>query len=448
MKKVAVFGVGYVGCVTAACLARDGHRVIGVDIDHDKVAALNAGRSPVSEAGLEELLAQQTAAGRLSATDDVQRAIHETEIAVIAVGTPSALDGAVSTDAVRRVVQTIGQALRKSDQPYTVVVRSTLLPGILEQQLAPLLAEAAGRELGPALRLCNNPEFLRESTAIDDYDAPPFVIVGTIDGWDADTVLELYRNVQAEFAVTDARTAALVKYGCNAFHALKVAFANEMGSLAKSLGADGRKVMDLLCRDTKLNVSPAYLRPGFAFGGSCLPKDVRALARYAEREALRLPLLRSVLPSNHEHLQRALAMVEAGGHRRIGVAGLSFKAGTDDLRESPFVTLVETLVGRGYDVKIFDPGISVSRLRGRNLAYIDQHLPHLAALLVETPAELREHAELILVSTRVADELDLPKTYRGEVIDLRRSLVVANCPAGFQGCVEPPPTSAGTDVAE
>lgn len=426
MKKVAVFGIGYVGCVTAACLSRDGHRVIGVDIDRDKVHALNAGQSPVAEPGLDDLLKRQTKSGRLSATNDVERAVRETEIGVIAVGTPSTQDGAVSTRAVSRVVQAIGEVLRVSRQDYTVVVRSTLLPGILEEQLAPLLSETVGRELGPGLRICNNPEFLRESTAIRDYDAPPFVVVGTTDDWNADSVLELYRTVRAEQIVTDSRTAALLKYACNAFHALKVAFANEIGSFAKSFGADGRKVMELLCRDTKLNVSPAYLRPGFAFGGSCLPKDVRALARYAEREALRLSLLGSILPSNREHLQRAIEMVEETGHRKIGVVGLSFKAGTDDLRESPFVTLVETLVGRGYDIRIHDPGVSISRLRGRNLAYIDQHLPHLAALLVDSPAELVEHATLLLVGTEVADELDLLSSYAGEVIDLRKSLVIAD----------------------
>jgi len=424
VKKVAVFGIGYVGCVTAACLSRDGHPVVGVDVDRDKVNALNAGTSPVSEPGLEELLQSQVDAGRLVATTDVQKAVSNTQIAMIAVGTPSAKDGAVSTQAVQRVVQSIGRALRDTDQDYTVVVRSTLLPGILEETLAPLLADAANRPLGPSLRICNNPEFLRESTAIVDYDDPPYVVVGTTDDWDAAEVMELYASVPAERVVTDSRTAALVKYACNAFHALKVAFSNEIGAFARLLGGDGQKVMDLVCRDTKLNISPAYLQPGFAFGGSCLPKDVRAIARCAQREALRLNLLDSVLRSNEEHIRRGIDLVERSGRRRIGVAGLSFKADTDDLRESPYVTLVETLIGRGYDIKIYDPGIAVTRLRGRNLAYIDQHLPHLAALLVETPAELYEHAQLCLACTRIADDLDLATTFSGDVIDLRKDLVV------------------------
>jgi len=427
VKRVAVFGMGYVGCVTAACLTRDGNRVVGVDIDGDKVAAINAGQTPVAEPGLAELIAPAVADGTLRATTDVTEAVHQTEMGLITVGTPSARDGSVCIRALERIVTAIGKALRHGGQPYTVVVRSTLLPGILEQRLAPLLVEASGRQLNNGLHLCNHPEFLRESTAIRDYDRPPYVVVGTMNGWDAAPVMELYRDVDAEQIITDSRTAAMLKYACNAFHAVKIALANEIGALAKSLGADGRKVMELVCRDTKLNVSPAYLRPAFAFGGSCLPKDLRALNRYADREALWLSLLGSVLPSNREHLQRAIDLVEEQGHKRIGLAGLSFKAHTDDLRESPFVTLVETLVGRGYHVKIYDPSISMSRLRGRNLTYIDQHLPHLAALLVDTPEELYEHAELLLLGTGVADGLeDLDTRYAGKKIDLRVALVAAD----------------------
>jgi GDP-mannose 6-dehydrogenase len=425
VKRIAVFGVGYVGCVTAACLSRDGHQVIGVDVDRAKVEGLNAGRSPVTEPGLDDLVARQVAAGTLRATTDVERAVRETEIALIAVGTPSTRQGAVSSQAVERVIQSIGMALRNTRQPYIVVVRSTLFPGILEDCLAPQLVEAAARELGPDLQICNNPEFLRESTAIADYDQPPFVVFGTLGGCGEMGLFDLYPAVQSERIVTDTRTAALLKYACNGLHALKVAFANEIGALARSVGADGGEVMDLVCRDTKLNVSPAYFRPGFAFGGSCLPKDLRAITRYAEREALRLTLLSSILPSNHEHLRRALDMIEDSGHRKIGIVGLSFKAGTDDLRESPYVTLAETLVGRGYQVSIYDPGISLHRLRGRNLAYIDQHLPHLGALLVENPSELYDHASLLLLATSVADPLNIPGHFDGAVLDLRNCLVNA-----------------------
>ncbi|HZW30479.1 MAG TPA: nucleotide sugar dehydrogenase [Isosphaeraceae bacterium] len=422
MSRVSVFGIGYVGCVSAACLARDGHQVIGVDVDADKVGELNAGYAPIAEPGLPELVRAQVQAGNLRGTRDVEEAVLTSEIGLITVGTPSNDNGDVSTRAVEQVVAAIGRTLRQSARDFTVVVRSTLLPGILEERLAPLLQEAAGRPLGRGLDLANNPEFLRESSAIRDYDDPPFVLVGADHPRTAQAVLALYEQIAAERVVTDPRTAALVKYGCNAFHALKVAFANELGSLARSFGVDGAEILGLLCRDRRLNISTAYLRPGFAFGGSCLPKDLRALTRYAEREALRLDLLASILPSNEDHLRRAVRLIQGAGHRKIGIIGLSFKPGTDDLRESPLVILVETLLGRGFDIKILDPGISVSRLRGRNLAYIDRHLPHLAALLVEDVAELAQHASLLVLGSDVADSLDWRSGYTGAVIDLRRDL--------------------------
>ena len=426
MKRIAVFGTGYVGCVTAACLSRDGFHTVGVDIDSGKVAALNAGESPVAEPGLTELVSQQVAAGRLRATEDFREAIAETDIAMIAVGTPSDRAGAVSTDALEKVIASIGESLKEKSHPYTVVIRSTLLPGILENRLTPLLAETSNAAIGEEIHICNNPEFLRESVALRDYDAPPFVVAGASSAKAGDEVLSLYQGIAAEKIVTDTYTAALLKYACNAYHAVKIGFANEIGALARSFGADGQQVMDLVCRDTKLNVSRAYLRPGFAFGGSCLPKDLRALTRYAEESAMHISLLRSILPSNQEHLDRAIEIIEDRGKKKVGLIGLSFKAGTDDLRESPFVTLVETLVGRGYDVKIFDPGISISRLKGRNLAYIDQRLPHLAALLVEDLGQLLEHGDLLVLGNDIADEVDLSSRPLDQIVDLRRCLVVAD----------------------
>ena len=424
MKSVAVFGMGYVGCVTAACMSRDGHRVIGVDVDREKIAALEAGRSPVAEPGLDRLIRAEIAAGRLEATRDVAGAVGESEIALVAVGTPSAGDGSVQTGAVERVVESIGKALRGSDRPYTVVIRSTLLPGILEERLAPLLEDAAGCAAGTGrIALCNNPEFLRETTAIRDYDDPPFVLVGAGDPSEAEPILQLYHRVKAERFVTDTKTAALVKYACNAFHALKIDFANEIGTLARAFGADGQEVMRLVCCDRRLNVSPAYLRPGFAFGGSCLPKDVRALTRFAQQQAIRTELLNAILPSNQSHLDRALRMIREAGHRKLGLVGLSFKAGTDDLRESPQVILAETLLGRGYDLKIYDPGVRLTKLVGTNLSYIDMHLPHLAALLTDDPNDLAQHADVLVLATDVAEERDWPVLCRGEVIDLRRDLV-------------------------
>jgi GDP-mannose 6-dehydrogenase len=439
VKNTAVFGLGYVGCVSAACLGRDGHHVLGVEVSPDKIAEVNAGCAPIYEPGLTELVRDQVAAGRLQATDDVEKAVRGSEVAFITVGTPSAEDGAVNSQSVELVLKDIGSVLRRSGQAYTIVVRSTLMPGILEERLAPLLEEAIGKELGREVWLCNNPEFLREGSAIRDYDHPPFVLVGADDEAPARLILDLYRSVAAEQIVTDTRTAALVKYASNAFHALKVSFANEIGSLAKSLGANGHEVMELVCRDRKLNISSAYLRPGFAFGGSCLPKDLRALTRHAEQQALRLELLPAILPSNEAHLRRALKLVQETGHRAIGVLGLSFKAGTDDLRESPLVIFVETLLGRGYHIKIYDPNVLLSQLRGRNLAYVERHLPHLAALLVDGPQKLYDHASLLVIGSDVAEDLDWREQYSGPVLDLRRDLaqtVAANEPA--EHCPAPP----------
>lgn len=425
MPRVAVFGLGYVGSVTAACLAKDGHTVVGVDLDAAKVAEINAGVPPISEAGLPELLPEQVAAGRLKAITDVSAAVLETDIALIAVGTPSGDDGSVSAVGVERVIRDIGAALKTSGKPYLVVVRSTLLPGILETRLRPALEESAGRPLGAGLGLCNNPEFLRESTAVKDYYHPPYVLVGANNAADAELVFSLYSEVAGEKLSTDTRTASLVKYACNAYHAVKVTFANEIGTLARSFGANGHEVMRLVCKDTKLNVSAAYLRPGFAFGGSCLPKDLRALTRHAEQQAVRLPLLASVLPSNEGHLKRALKLIRDTGHRKVGLVGLSFKAGTDDLRESPLVDLAEALVGAGCEIRIYDPNVMPDRLRGRNLTYIERHLPHLAALLCPQAEPLLDHAGLLVLGTDVADAFDWHGRFHGPVIDLRTALTSA-----------------------
>lgn len=429
MKHIAVFGMGYVGCVTAGCLSRDGHHVLGVDIDREKLAAINAGVAPISEPGLEELIKTQIMTGRLQATNDFVAAVRRSEMALVSVGTPSASDGRVETHAVERVVRAIGRALRGTTDEYTIAIRSTLLPGILEERLQPALEESADRPVGTGIRLCNNPEFLREATAIRDYDEPPFILVGAAHSTDAEPVLELYQQIDAPRFVTDTRTAFLVKYACNAFHAMKIGFANEIGALARAFSADGQEVMRLLCQDTRLNISPAYLRPGFAFGGSCLPKDVRALTRFAQQRAIRCDLLGGILPSNDAHIARALTKIQDTGSRRIGLVGLSFKAGTDDLRESPHVILAEMLLGRGYDLRIYDPGVRVARLVGSNQSYVDRHLPHLAALLVDDPRVLYGHSELLVVATDVANPLDWTGLFSGEVIDLRRDLVSGRPPA-------------------
>jgi GDP-mannose 6-dehydrogenase len=418
---------------------------MGVEVSRDKIEEVNAGHAPIYEPGLAELVREQVRAGRLQATDDVEKAVRGSEGALITVGTPSANDGAVCSQSVELVLKDIAGVLRRSGQAYTIVVRSTLLPGILEERLLPLLEESVGGRQN--VWLCNNPEFLRESSAIHDYDHPPFVLVGADNPAPAQSVLDMYGGIAAKQIVTDTRTAALVKYACNAFHALKVTFANEIGSVAKSLGADGHEVMELVCQDRKLNISPAYLRPGFAFGGSCLPKDLRALTRYAEQRALRLELLPAILSSNEAHLRRAVRLVQETGHRAIGIIGLSFKAGTDDLRESPLVILVETLLGRGYQIKIYDPNVLLSQLRGRNLAYVERHLPHLAALMVEDPREVYDHASLLVLGSDVAEDLDWGAWYSGAVLDLRRDLARAAVPhrpalqpSALRDSAEVPPT--------
>ncbi len=424
--KIAVIGMGYVGCVTATCLARDGNQVTGIDVDERKVRSINSGVSPVFEPGLDTLLKKQVDSGRLRGTTSMEEAVRDSDVALIAVGTPSADDGSVNYRTVQRVIESVGECLRDANRPYTVVVRSTLLPGVLEEVLVPALEKASGQVIGDQIQLCNNPEFLRETTAIADYDEPPFVLVGANNETAAETALELYRDLQCEKVVVSTREAAMVKYASNAYHALKIAFANEIGAMSKSLGADGQRVMEVACRDTQLNVSKAYLRPGFAFGGSCLPKDVRALARYSEQQGVQCPLMKSILPSNNDHLLRAIKMVRETGKKKIGLIGLSFKAGTDDLRESPQVALAETLLGQGYELRIYDPDVRVTALVGSNLHYIDEHLPHLAALLCEDPANLVEHSEAIILATGTADRVSNQcEHFSGPVIDLRSDLVVS-----------------------
>jgi GDP-mannose 6-dehydrogenase len=390
-----------------------------VDISEEKVAAVCRGVAPVSEPGLDQLIERCVDDGSLSATTSLGDAVDATDMALVTVGTPSSRDGSVDSSAVERVIRSIGERLRGSDRKYTIVIRSTLLPGILEERLVPALEEVCEN---PNVRICNNPEFLREATAIKDYDHPPFVVVGASDDVAAADVLNLYQRIAAPRIVTDTRTAGLVKYACNAFHALKVAFANEIGTLAQSLGTDGGKVMEIVCRDDRLNISAAYLRPGFAFGGSCLPKDLRALTRLAEQQAIEARLLASILPSNEAHLRRAVAMIEEQENRRIGLIGLSFKPGTDDLRESPLAKLAETLYGRGYELRIFDPHVRMRELMGSNLSYVDRHLPHLSALLVNDPEELFDHAQVLVVGSGVLDNHARLNLFGGEVIDLRRDL--------------------------
>jgi GDP-mannose 6-dehydrogenase len=391
--KISVFGLGYVGAVSAACLAAEGHTVVGVDNNPVKVDLLNQGRAPVVEADLGELIGQAVRAGRLRATTDADEAVADTELAFVCVGTPSKGNGSLDLTYLRRVADDIGQAIRRRRSPIVVVVRSTVLPGTTRQLLLPDLERAAGRPVAVGV----HPEFLREGTAIADYYEPPKVVVGALDDQVRDLVVQVAARPGAPLVQVDLELAEMVKYADNAWHALKVTFANEIGSLAKAQGLDGHRVLDILCADTKLNLSPTYLRPGFAFGGSCLPKDVRALRYQGRSLDLDLPVLNAILPSNAQQLDRAFQMVADAGARQVGVLGLAFKAGTDDLRESPMVEVVERLIGKGYDVCIYDANVNLAKLVGANKSYILDQIPHISDLMVSSVDEVLDRARTLVI---------------------------------------------------
>lgn len=401
--KIAVFGLGYVGAVSVACLARDGHDVIGVDPNPIKVDFLRQGKSPIVEPGLDALIASAVASGRLVAGSDHAAAVAHADLLMICVGTPGRPNGSLDLTYVRRIAQQIGEQLANCSTYKVVVIRSTLLPGSMEEVVLPLLERVSGKRPGADFGVCINPEFLREGTAIPDYDHPPKTIIGAFDERAAELVRQLYANLDAPLILTDLRTAEMAKYVDNSWHALKVTFANEIGRLCKAMAVDSRAVMQLFCLDTKLNISTAYLRPGFAFGGSCLPKDVRALTYQGRLLDVDTPVLGAVLNSNQAHIAHALSMIRATGKRRVGLLGLSFKEGTDDLRESPLVTLAEQLIGKGYELTIYDRNVRLASLMGANREYILTHIPHIGRLMVDHPEQLCDHAEVIVVAVADAE---------------------------------------------
>ncbi len=395
--KISIFGLGYVGAVSLACLARDGHQVIGVDIDEDKLGLIRDGKSPIIEEGIQELMAEVVASGRVSVTDDCAGAVSGSDLSFVCVGTPSAANGSQDLTAMRRLAAQLGEALRHKSSPHVIVVRSTVEPGTVEDVIAPLIAEHSGKKAGEDFQVCFQPEFLREGSSIKDYDNPPFTVIGGASGDALAKLKDLFGHLPGEFFSTDTRTAETLKYGCNTFHALKVTFANEMGRLCQSLGVDSHAVMQLLCEDKRLNISPAYLRPGFAFGGSCLPKDLKALMYMGRRNDVTTPMLANVMASNQAHVDHAIETVLAEGRKKVGLIGISFKSGTDDLRESPLVTVAETFIGKGIDLRIYDPEVNLSRLMGANRRYIEQSIPHIASLMRESCEQLIDEAEIIVV---------------------------------------------------
>jgi GDP-mannose 6-dehydrogenase len=430
LVNVSVFGLGYVGAVSCGCLCRDGFNVTGVDVNPTKVGLINAGKSPIVEEQIGELIETAVKDGKLRATTDAKEGARTADLLIISVGTPSRANGGIDFTALERVCATIGEVIAtRSDRPV-VMVRSTVMPGTVRTLVIPILEKSSGKKAGEGFGICFNPEFLRESSSVRDYYDPPFSLIGADNRADGERAAEIYRNVKAEVLYSGIETAEMVKYVCNAFHALKVTFANEIGIVAQSLGVDSHQVMAIACKDTKLNISPRYLRPGFAFGGSCLPKDVRALVQKARERDLELPLLNGVLSSNRSQVERAVDMVVGLKKKRIAMLGISFKAGTDDLRESPLVTLTEALIGKGYDLKIYDKNISLTRLIGANKDYVEKELPHLANLLSEDLAAVVAHAEIVIIGNGSPEFKDLPRfTKPGQtVIDLVRVDAVKDAP--------------------
>lgn len=432
---ISIFGLGYVGTVCAGCLASEGHTIIGVDVNAAKVEGMNAGVAPIVEPQLPELFSAAHAARRLSATASAAEAIRATSISLVCVGTPSQANGSLDLTYMKRVCEQIGAALREKAAPHLVVLRSTMLPGTTEDVLIPILEQHSGKRVGAGLEVCYNPEFLREGSSVYDFYNPPKIVVGESTPGAGDALLALYEGIDAPTLRTSIRVAEMAKYCDNAFHALKVTFANEVGNLCKKLGVDSHDVMAVFCEDRKLNLSPAYLKPGFAFGGSCLPKDVRALTYEAKRFDLESPVLNAILRSNTVQVQMGIRMITDLGKKRVGFLGMAFKPDTDDMRESPLVAVIETLLGKGYDIKIFDRNVSTSRLIGANRRFIEEHIPHLSSLLTEDLDELAAHAEVLVVGYKSPEFVQVVEGLREDqvVIDLARLDVEAPTRARYEG---------------
>ena len=434
--KISIFGLGYVGAVSLACLGRDGHEVIGVDIDRTKLDLIMAGKTPVVEEGMVELMQQVAASGKVSVTTDAQRAVLDSDISLVCVGTPSAANGSQDQGAILRLAVEIGRAISAKSVPHVIVFRSTLVPGTVEDVLRPIVEEHSGKKEGKDFFLCFQPEFLREGSSIRDYDKPPFTIVGANDAYPVERLQELFGKLPCKFIQTTVRSAEMMKYCCNNFHALKITFANETARLCEALGVDPFEVMDLVCQDTQLNISKAYLKPGFAFGGSCLPKDLRATTYLAKTHDVEIPMLSAILPSNRNHLDRAFQKILETGKRKIGFIGLSFKTGTDDLRESPMVTLAEQLIGKGMQLSIYDPEVHLARLLGANRSFIEKHLPHIGQMLIPDIAQVIDQSEVLVVGlagTEISDVLAARTRIGQVVVDLVHLPNHAAFRAGIEG---------------
>jgi GDP-mannose 6-dehydrogenase len=433
--KLSVFGIGYVGCVSAACFAKEGHSVIGVDVNRTKVVIINEGRSPIVEPGIAEILSEAVSAGALTATTDSSEAVRLSQMSLICVGTPGNPNGSLDLRYVTRVCEEIGIALKQKDARHIVVIRSTMLPGTIEKTVIPTLETHSNKKAGRDFGICINPEFLREGTSLNDFYAPPFTLIGAEDEATAAAVRQLYESVKAPVYVTKLQTAEMIKYVCNSFHALKVSFANEIGNICKELRIDSHEVMEIFCQDTKLNLSPYYLKPGFAFGGSCLPKDLRAITYKAKQLDVDVPVLSAILLSNRLQIERALDIVTRTGKKRVGVLGFSFKAGTDDLRESPMVNLIETLIGKGYQLSIYDRDVSLAKLFGANKEYIEREIPHISQLMCKDIDDVLANSDVIVLGNKGDEFRQIESHLRDDqiVIDLVRCFEGKTSDDHYQG---------------
>jgi len=420
--RISIFGLGYVGTVSAACLAADGNQVLGVDPVPEKVDLINKGQSPIVEAEIGEIIKETVDQGRLRATQDPLAAIQETDLSFVCVGTPSQSNGNLDLRYIRRICEQIGQALRTKAGRHTVVIRSTILPGTMRTVVIPTLEEFSGKRSGEAFGICYNPEFLREGTAVKDFRYPPKTVFGEMDRASGDMLAALYERIDAPLIRTDLNNAEMIKYVDNSWHALKIGFANEIGSLCDAFGVDAEAVMHIFCQDKKLNISSAYLKPGFAFGGSCLPKDLRAISYQAKMQDLQLPILNSVLPSNEMQIASGVKHVMESGHRRVGVLGFSFKAGTDDLRESPVIEVIERLIGKGYDLRIYDRNVNIAALVGANRDFILNRIPHISRLMAPSVDAVLDHAQTIVIGNYDAEFGEIQMKLREDqcLVDLVR----------------------------
>lgn len=433
--KVSVFGLGYVGTVSAGCLAHSGHQVIGVDPVPTKVDLINRGQTPIIEPEIGQILAAAVNDGRLRATQDPQKAVLDTDLSFICVGTPSQPNGNLDLAYIRRICEQIGDALKLKTARHTVVIRSTILPGTMRKIAIPVLQEHSGKKAGADFGVCHNPEFLREGSAVKDFNFPPQTVVGELDSASGDAVAELYKGIDAPLVRTDLETAEMVKYVNNSWHALKIGFANEIGNICKAFSIDAHQVMKIFCRDTKLNISSSYLTPGFAFGGSCLPKDLRAISYQAKIHDIELPILTSILPSNELQVARGLQLIMQRGHKQIGVLGFSFKAGTDDLRESPVIEVIERLIGKGHDLRIYDRNVKMAKLVGANRDFILNRIPHISKLMVDDIDAVLEHAQTVVIGNNDPEFRDVPARLRDDqyLVDFIRVLPSKSKNGNYEG---------------